>query len=72
MWPKVEEMILRYHEAEVVLAAGSDLPQAWTIPGVSLHEELELLAGAGIPPLDVLTIATRNGAEALGLLRTWA
>jgi beta-lactamase class D/imidazolonepropionase-like amidohydrolase len=68
LWPKVEEMIRRYHEAGVLLAAGSDLPNAWTIPGVSLHEELELLAGAGISPLEVLTIATLNGAEALGLL----
>jgi beta-lactamase class D/imidazolonepropionase-like amidohydrolase len=68
LWPKVEEMIRRYHGAGVLLAAGSDLPNAWTIPGVSLHEELELLADAGIPPLEVLTIATRNGAEVLGLL----
>jgi imidazolonepropionase-like amidohydrolase len=35
---------------------------------VGLHEELELLVAAGIPPLEVLTIATRNGAETLGLL----
>lgn len=27
-----------------------------------------MLASAGIPPIEVLTIATRNGAEALGLL----
>jgi imidazolonepropionase-like amidohydrolase len=32
------------------------------------HRELELLAEAGIPPLDVIRIATRNGAEALGIL----
>jgi imidazolonepropionase-like amidohydrolase len=68
LWPKVEELLRRYHEAGLLLSAGSDLPQAWTIPGVSLHEELELLAAAGIQPLDVLTIATRNGAETLGLL----
>jgi imidazolonepropionase-like amidohydrolase len=30
---------------------------------------LELLVSAGIPPLEVLRIATRNGAEALGILQ---
>jgi imidazolonepropionase-like amidohydrolase len=68
LWPKVEALIRRYHEGGVLLAAGSDLPQAWTIPGVSLHEELELLVDAGIPPAEVLRIATRNGAATLGLL----
>jgi imidazolonepropionase-like amidohydrolase len=68
LWPKMEAMIRRYHEAGVLLAAGSDLPQPWTIPGISLHEELELLVDAGIPAPEVLRIATRNGAEALGLL----
>ncbi len=51
----------------VLLTAGSDLPNPWIIPGVSFHEELQLLADAGIPPLDVLKIATANGAVALGI-----
>jgi imidazolonepropionase-like amidohydrolase len=68
LWPKMETLIRRYHQGGVLLAAGSDLPQPWTIPGVSLHEELELLVDAGIPAAEVIRIATRNGAEALGLL----
>jgi imidazolonepropionase-like amidohydrolase len=68
LWPKMEALIRRYHEGGVLLAAGSDLPQPWTIPGKSLHEELELLVDAGIPAAEVLRIATRNGAETLGLL----
>jgi imidazolonepropionase-like amidohydrolase len=35
---------------------------------VAYHRELELMVKAGIPELDVLTIATRNGAENLGIL----
>jgi imidazolonepropionase-like amidohydrolase len=31
---------------------------------------MELLVDAGIPPLQVLKLATHNGAEALGLLDT--
>jgi imidazolonepropionase-like amidohydrolase len=68
LWPRAAELVRRYHEAGVLLSAGSDLPVPWVIPGVGLHEELELLVAAGIPPLEVLTIATRNGAETLGLL----
>lgn len=40
----------------------------WMTPGVSFHRELELFAMAGIPPIDIVTIATRNGAESLGIL----
>jgi imidazolonepropionase-like amidohydrolase len=36
-------------------------------PGASLHHEFELLVEAGIPPLEVIKIATRNSAQALGI-----
>ena len=36
--------------------------------GASAHWELSLLAKAGLTPHEVLRVATRNGAEALGLL----
>jgi imidazolonepropionase-like amidohydrolase len=35
--------------------------------GASLHHELEILAEAGIPPLEVIKIASNNGATALGI-----
>ena len=50
-----------------MLTAGSYMPNPWIIPGVSFHEELELLHEAGIPPIDVLRSATWNGAQALGI-----
>jgi imidazolonepropionase-like amidohydrolase/predicted esterase len=70
LWPRVEALIRRFHEGGVLLSVGSDLPQPWTIPGLSVHQEMELLMQAGIPPGEVLRQATRNGAEALGLLDT--
>ncbi len=66
-WPRVLELVRKLHEGGVRLAAGSDLPNPWVIPGVSLHQELRLLHDAGIPTLEVLKIATSNGAAALGL-----
>src|SRR5690606_25667840 len=67
-WSRLLALVRRYHEGGVLLAAGSDTPNSWVIPGGSLHRELELLVDAGISPGDALQIATRNGAEALGLI----
>lgn len=67
-WPNLLALVRRYHEGGVLLTAGTDVTHPWVIPGESLHQELELLVEAGIPPAAVLRIATRNGAEALGLL----
>ncbi|MGD8384487.1 MAG: amidohydrolase family protein, partial [Lysobacterales bacterium] len=43
------------------LVAGTDQSS-----GPALHRELELLANAGIPPLEIIRIATLNGAVFLG------
>ena len=44
-----------------IVAAGTDQTS-----GPALHRELELLAAAGISPADVIVMATRNAARALG------
>jgi imidazolonepropionase-like amidohydrolase len=49
----------------VRLYAGTDAPYGPT-PGASLHRELRSFVDAGIPPLDVLRIATREAAAAVG------
>jgi imidazolonepropionase-like amidohydrolase len=67
-WPMMLDIIRVFHERGVLLTAGTDLLNPWMTPGVTFHRELELLVAAGIPPLDVLSIATRNGASALGIL----
>lgn len=66
-WPTVLGLTKRLFDRGVLLTAGSDLPNPGVIPGVSFHEELQLLTDTGIPPLDVLQIATANGAVALGI-----
>jgi imidazolonepropionase-like amidohydrolase len=55
------------HDKGVQILSGSDIPNSGLIPGASLHNELELLTEAGIKPLEVVAIATNNGAEALGI-----
>ncbi len=68
LWPKALGLVKAYHDGGVLLGAGSDLPNPFVVPGASLHTELSLLVDAGLTPLEVLRIATRNGAEALGML----
>jgi hypothetical protein len=67
-WPKMLALVARMQHESVRLTTGSDLASPWVIPGVALHQELALLVSAGIAPVEVLRMATRNGAEALGLL----
>ena len=67
LWPRMLALVRLYHRRGVRLLAGSDLPNPWVVPGAGFHRELELLVEAGIPTAEVLVLATRNGAEALGL-----
>ncbi len=67
-FPIFLQMIKRFYDNGVLITAGTDAGMPWITPGVSLHCELELLVKAGIPPLDVIKIATRNGAQALHIL----
>ena len=67
-WPKQLGLIRRLHDGGVLLTAGSDVASPWVIPGVAFHQELSLLTTTGLPAPEVLRIATRNGAQALGIL----
>jgi imidazolonepropionase-like amidohydrolase len=53
------------HDRGVQLTAGTDTPFPWIVPGVSFHEELRLLAEAGIPVAAVIRMATLNAGLAL-------
>jgi len=67
LWPKVLQLTKMLYKNGVTLLSGSDIPNFDLVPGASLHHELENLAEAGIPPLEVIKIATSNGAMALGI-----
>ena len=61
--------------AGVRVAAGTDAGNPGTLHGPAIHRELELLAQAGLTPLQVLSAATRDAAYAyspkphIGLVR---
>ena len=68
VWPKVLQFEKLLYDRGVFVTVGTDANNPWTAPGASYARELELLVAAGIPPLQVLRLATHNGAEALGIL----
>jgi imidazolonepropionase-like amidohydrolase len=49
----------------VLIGVGSDGGSGLDFPGLTTHRELELLAAAGLSPMDVIVAASRNGALAL-------
>ncbi|NJR71763.1 MAG: amidohydrolase family protein [Gammaproteobacteria bacterium] len=57
-YAKLLALVKKMHDAGVPLLAGTD-----EVAGFSLHRELELYVMAGISPLEVLKIATWNGAK---------
>ncbi|MDT8319095.1 MAG: amidohydrolase family protein [Xanthomonadales bacterium] len=61
MTPIAQQNIYQIHAAGGVAALGTDQSN-----GPAVHREMELLAGAGIAPLDVIRIATLNAARYLG------
>jgi imidazolonepropionase-like amidohydrolase len=66
-WAKVLQLTKIMYDNGVQILSGTDIPNFGLVPGASLHHELELLAEAGIKPLEVIEIATSNGAKALGI-----
>ncbi|MCH9027124.1 MAG: amidohydrolase family protein [Proteobacteria bacterium] len=55
------------HDAGVMLVAGTDPPNAGVMHGISMHRELELLVQAGLSPVEALSAATANAADAFAL-----
>ena len=52
------ELIRHMYQLDVPIAAGTDTPIGISVPGYSLHRELELLVESGLPPLAALAAAT--------------
>jgi hypothetical protein len=59
-------MVKLMRECGVEIMAGTDTGDPYTIPGVTLHRELELLVKAGLTPIEALQSATIVPARFLG------
>jgi hypothetical protein len=65
--PTALATVKRLHAAGVPILAGTDAPNPGTAHGVSTHRELELLAEAGLTPVDALAAATSVPARVFSL-----
>jgi imidazolonepropionase-like amidohydrolase len=54
------------HDAGVGILAGTDTGSPFSIPGFSLHQELQALVDAGLSNIEALRAATLNPAKFLG------
>lgn len=61
------ELVARMYEAGVTFGAGTDIPIPPSVPGHSLHLELESLVAAGLSPLDAIGAATLTPAKFFSL-----
>lgn len=59
------KVVADMQRAGVKLLAGTDLANPFLMPGFSLHDELELMAEAGLSPFEALQTATINPAKFL-------
>ena len=69
MKPQLElaaRIVKMMQECGVEIMAGTDTGDPYTIPGVTLHRELELLVKAGLTPMQALRSATFLPAKYLG------
>lgn len=66
---RLKELSLRlvkiFDENGTPMMTGSDYGGGWVIPGISLHQEFDLLADAGMSPMRVLQMTTLDCARFL-------
>lgn len=64
----IKQIVKVYHDLGGEVVAGTDTPAGvWTLPGLALHRELQLLVEAGLSQLEALQCATMRAAKSLGL-----
>jgi imidazolonepropionase-like amidohydrolase len=66
LWTRILEVVNLLHEAGVPLLAGSDAPNEPAYFGIGLHDELALLASAGLTAAEALQSATSAPAQFFG------
>ena len=65
--PAAYDNLMLLESAGVRVVAGTDAGNIGTLHGPSLHHEMELMAAAGLRPMDIIVSATKNAAAVMGL-----
>ena len=64
--PIAFDNLMLLDSAGVRIVAGTDAGNIGTLHGPALHRELEMMASAGIRPMEILVSATKNAAAVMG------
>jgi imidazolonepropionase-like amidohydrolase len=64
--PVAFDNLMLLDSAGVRIVAGTDAGNIGTLHGPSLHRELEMMAAAGIRPMEIIVSATKNAAAVMG------
>jgi imidazolonepropionase-like amidohydrolase len=68
-WKAMRKQVLgALNAAGVPILLGTDAPQLFSVPGFSIHREMQSMVEAGMTPIQVLLSGTRNVAVHLGTL----
>ncbi len=67
LWQTWARFVTVLHAAGIPLMVGTDLSTPGSVPGFSVHDEMEIWQEAGIPAPDILRSATLVPARFLGL-----
>ena len=59
-------LIKELHDAGVPVLLGTDSPQIFSVPGFSIHREMQVMVDSGLTPFQVLHSGTRAVADFLG------
>jgi hypothetical protein len=62
------KMLKGLRDAGAKIALGTDSPQVFSVPGFSIHREMQVMVATGFTPFEVLQSGTRNVAEYFGTL----
>ncbi len=64
---EIRKKVLRALQEEGArIVFGTDAPQVFSVPGFSIHREIEIMAAAGMTPYEIIASGTRNAAEHFG------
>lgn len=53
-------LLKAFHEAQVKILFGTDAPQSFSVPGFSIHREMQAMVSAGMSPYEILKSATAD------------
>jgi imidazolonepropionase-like amidohydrolase len=61
----MNDNLKRLHEAGIPIAVSTDAGNPGTLHGIAIYDEMEAMQKAGISAMDIIVMATKNGAIAM-------